>query len=159
MTETGGHKLYTLLIHPVHTAVAALLLLASPAAAQIEGTFAVFQARCLTPMVEVRESDTIGLHLMVEGNGEEMWMAHFRDWQLVHSTPEAVVQFCAVYGAFGVEVDVWADVAVASGNYIRTDREPETLQSTFLREPLIEVEIDRDAMPMRLTVIETNLES
>ena len=134
-------------------------VLATPASAQIEDTFAVFQARCLTPMLEVRETDTFGLHLVADGNGEEMWMAPFREWQLVHSTPEAVIQFCAVHGVFGAEVEAWSEGVIADGSYIRIDRVPTTLQSTTLREPRIEVEIDRDAMPMSLTVIETNLES
>ena len=159
MTKWAVHTLYTQAAHRVHTGAVLAVLLATPAAAQIQDTFAVFEARCLTPMLEVRDTDTSGLNLIAEGNGEEIWMAHFREWQLVRSTPEAAVQFCAVHGAFGTEVEVWVEAAVASGNWIRIDRVPETLQSTFLREPLIEVEIDRDAMPTRLTVIETNLES
>ncbi|OAN77344.1 hypothetical protein A8B78_14605 [Jannaschia sp. EhC01] len=131
----------------------------APALAQVEDTFAQFEARCLTPMVEVRDSDTLGLTLMAADAVQETWMAEFREWQLVRSTPEAVVQFCAVFGPFGAEVDAWAEAARASGDWIRIDRTPETLQSTFLREPRIEVEIDRSAMPTSLTVIETNLES
>ncbi|ABD56925.1 hypothetical protein [Jannaschia sp. CCS1] len=135
------------------------IAVAAPAQAQVSDAFAQFEARCLTPMLEVRDSDTDGLILMVDGVDEQMWMAHFRDWQLVRSTSDAVVQFCSVFGVFGPEVAAWADAEVASGNWIRIDRTPETLQSTFQREPLIEVEIDRDASPMGLTVVETNLES
>ena len=135
----------------------ATLCFAQVAAAQINDTFAQFEARCLTPMLEVRESDTFGLRLMAEDAEQQMWMADFRDWQLVRTTPEAVVQFCALHGAFGEEAEVWSREAVASGDWIRIDRTPETLQSTFQREPLIEVEIDREGPS--LTVIETNLES
>lgn len=132
---------------------------AAPAFAQIEDTFAQFEARCLTPMLEVRESDTRGLILMASDAEREMWRADFRDWQLERSTPGAVIQFCAVHGVFGAEVAAWVETALASENWIRIDRTPETLQSTFLREPRIEVEIDRTRTPMSLTVIETVLES
>lgn len=164
MTETGCKNLYRTCSFSVTTTVGAIVALgalglAAPAEAQIRDAFAVFQDRCLTPMAEVRESDTFGLLLVAADDDDEMWMAHFREWQLIRSTSEAVVQFCAVHGEFGAEVDAWAEAAVASGEYIRIDRVPETLQSTTWREPLIEVEIDRDAVPMRLTVIETNLES
>ena len=70
-----------------------------------------------------------------------------------------MVQFCAIYGVLTDEVGTWAEAAIASGDWVRIDRTPETLQTTFLREPRIEVEIDRTATPMSLTVLETNLES
>ena len=136
--------------------------LGAPASAQIEDAFAQFEARCLTPMAEVRASDTLGLNLMASDADSEMWMMDFREWQLVRSTPEAVIQFCSVYGVFGEEVNDWVREALASERYIPIPRDapaPQTLQSTTWREPRIEVEIDRTSEPMSLTVIETGLES
>lgn len=143
-----------------------LVVLAAPVSAQIQDTFAVFQARCLTPMAEVRETDTFGLHLLAADEDSEMWMADFREWQLVHSTPEAVIQFCTVHGVFGNEVNDWVREVLENGTFIPVPRAdplngvaPQTLQSTTWREPRIEVEIDRTSEPMSLTVIETVLES
>ena len=136
---------------------AVLVALAVPAGAASAGTLAAFEARCLTPMVEVRESDVAGLRLLEEMAGRETWVAAGQDWHLTQAAPDAVVQYCAIHGAFGAEVDAWAEAAIASGDWVRVERVPETLQSVFLREPVIEVEIDRAGGS--LTVIETNLES
>jgi len=161
MTDRGAHNLNTGCPKGAHIAGAALIgiWMAASVSAQAEDTFEVFEARCLTPMAEVRNNDTSGLHMVAEDDGSETWMAPSREWQLVRSTTEAVVQFCAVHGTFGVDVDAWVEAAIADERYIRIDRVPETLQSTTWREPLIEVEIERDTTPMRLTVVETNLES
>ena len=108
-------------------------------------------------MSEVRASDVAGLSLLEEMAGRETWVAAGQDWHLTQAAADAVVQYCAIHGAFGAEVDAWAEEAVASGKWERVDREPETLQSTTWREPVLEVEIDRAGES--LTVIETNLES
>ncbi len=162
MTESGRYLRYIPGISTVYLCAG----LAAPASAQIGDTFAQFQARCLTPMAEVRESETQGLTLMASDAHREMWMADFRDWQMVVSTPDAVVQFCAIHGAFGTEVDDWVRQVLADGTYIPVPRAdpadgvaPQTLQSTTWREPRIEVEIDRTSEPRSLTVIETVLES
>ncbi|MEJ6390268.1 hypothetical protein [Gymnodinialimonas ulvae] len=153
MTETGR-------IEPVYLGyrfgiyAAALALGATGAAAS---TLSEFQMRCLTPMIEVRESDTSGLSLIEDMAGRETWVAEGQDWHLSRASADAVVLFCAIHGTFGTEVDAFAETALASGDWVRIDRVPETLQSVFLREPLIEVEIDREGGS--LTVIETNLES
>lgn len=128
-------------------------------AAQIHGTFAAFEARCLTPMIEVRDTDVSGLTRIPHRAAWESWVPDSGDWELRRALPGAVVQFCSVQGNYGPEVDFWVGQAIASGDWTRIDRTPETLQSTFIREPLIEVEIDRAATPTVLTVIETNLES
>ncbi|WP_224816286.1 hypothetical protein [Hasllibacter sp. MH4015] len=140
--------------------IPAALFVAFPAAAQIEDAFAQFEARCLTPMEAVEASDTDGLTLTAEDSDSQTWMADAGAWRLSQSTPEALIQFCAIHGAFGTEVDDWVRAALDSGRYRPIDSaDPaiQLLQSTTWREPLIEVEIDREGA--RLTVIETNLES
>ena len=137
--------------------MAVLGLAATTVTAAVADTFSEFEARCLTPMIEVRESDTSGLSLIEEMAGRETWVAAGQDWHLTQAATDAVVQYCAIHGAFGAEVDDFAEAAIASGDWVRIDRAPETLQSVFLREPVIEVEIDRAGGS--LTVIETNLES
>ncbi|UWQ95571.1 hypothetical protein K3728_18245 [Rhodobacteraceae bacterium M385] len=159
MTESAVHILYTRGAHFVHTAAVAALALAAPASAQIEGGFEAFQARCLTPMLEVRETDVTGLTRVPHRAAWETWRPDDAAWELQRALPGAVVQYCAINGPIEAEVAPWAEAAVASGDYIRIDREPYTLQTTTLREPRLEIEIDREATPMHLTVIETNLES
>lgn len=157
MTKSGCKNLYGTCSFSVTTLVGALLAASTPASAQITNTFAEFQTRCLTPMIEVRDTDVSGLTRIPHRAAWESWVAEGADWELRRALPVAVIQYCAIRGAFGAEVDGWAEAAIASGDWIRIDRVPETLQSTFLREPLIEVEINRTRPS--LTVIETNLES
>lgn len=157
MTKWAVHKLYTLRTHPVHTAAVFVTCLAAPASAQEMDTLVEFQARCLTPMIEIYETDVSALTRIPHRSTWELWVLDGVAWHLRRAMPDAAVQYCSIHGAFGEEVDLWAEGAIASGDFIRIDREPETLQSTFLREPLIEIEIDR-RVPS-LTVIETNLES
>ena len=163
MTEAALHKLYTTCTHAVHTAGAACLALGLatvPASAQIAPTLAEFEQRCLVPMIEVRDTVVDGLTRIPHRAAWESWVPETGAWELRRALPEAVVQFCAIHGAFGAEVDQWVAGAIASEMFEHVDRPapaPETLQSVFIREPLIEIEIDR-AVPS-LTVIETNLES
>lgn len=134
-----------------------MALMTLPAYAQSTDVFIEFQARCLTPMLEVRDSDISGLNLLEDMATRETWVSADADWHLSRSAPDAVVAFCTVHGAIGAEVDTWAEAAAASGEWIRLELARETLQSTYQREPVIEVEIDREGES--LTVIETNLES
>lgn len=169
MTKSGCKNLYRTCSFSVTTLVAAvwgLIAAGGPASAQIEDTFRAFQARCLTPMIEVRASDTGGLTLGGEASDRQMWITDDQDWMLVNSTEEARAQFCVVIGDFGAEVDGWIEAALTSGDWVRVETDveiwgayAEILQSTTLREPRIEVAIDRDAVTPSLTVIETNLES
>ncbi len=122
------------------------------------GTLAEFEARCLTPMVEVRESDLGGLERIWHRAAWESWVPAEGDWELRRALPGAVVQYCSIIGDYTHrESAAWAEAAVASGNYEVIDSEPLTLHSTFLREPVIEVEFD--LLVPSVTVIETNLES
>ncbi len=132
---------------------------ATPVSAQVEDTFSQFEARCLTPMLEVRDADVTGLIFAMEVAGQEKWFGASQEWWLLRPASDEGVNFCAIHGDFGEDADVWAEAAVASGAFIRLDRDRETLQSVFLREPRIEVVLDRTTAPMRLTVIETELES
>lgn len=143
------------MLRPALITAWACTLVAAPVSA---GTsWQAFETRCLTPMVEVRDTVTDGLTRIPHRAAWESWVPEDGDWELRRALPGAVVQYCAILGPLGPEVDNWAEAAIASGDYTRIDRVPETLQSTFLREPRIEVEIDREAPS--LTVIETNLES
>lgn len=135
------------------------MALGAPVMAQTDSVFAEFEVRCLTPMIEVRDPDVTGLILNQEFAGREKWVPASGDWWLLRPVVAEDMGFCAVHGDFGEEVALWAAAAVASGDYVWLDRDRETLRSVFLREPRIDVEIDRAATPMRLTVIETNLES
>lgn len=162
MTKTRCKTLYGTCSFSVTTRVGVFLagmLALAPASAQTSDTFAEFQARCLTPMVDVRDTDVSGLTRVPHRAAWETWRLDDAQWEMQRALPEAVVQYCVINGPFGGEVDVWVEAALGSGNYVAIDRTPQTLQSTFLREPLIEVEIDRDAERPSLTVIETNLES
>lgn len=137
--------------------ISAVYLAISPAAAAA-GTISEFEARCLTPMVEVRESDLSGLERIWHRAAWESWVAAEGDWELRRALPGAVVQFCAIIGEFSLEEsDAWVEAAVASGDYEVIETEPLRLHSTFIREPVIEVEFDM--LVPSVTVIETNLES
>ncbi|MEX3017715.1 hypothetical protein [Gymnodinialimonas hymeniacidonis] len=131
------------------------LMFSAPALA---GTLAEFEARCLTPMVEVRESDLSGLERIPHRAAWESWVPAEGDWELRRALPGAVVQYCAIIGDYTWEESgAWADAAVASGDYEVIETEPLRLHSTFIREPVIEVEFDMTVPSV--TVIETNLES
>ena len=150
MTNRAGYLRDIFGISSVYLAISAL-----PATA---GTIAEFETRCLTPMIEVRDSDTSGLALIEDMAGRETWIAAGHDWHLSRAAPDAVVQFCAIIGDYTLtESDTWAEAAVASGDYEVIETEPLRLHSTFLREPVIEVEFDM--LVPSVTVIETNLES
>ena len=131
------------------------LMLCAPTNA---GTLAEFEARCLTPMVEVRESVLDGLERIPHRAAWESWVPADGDWELRRALPGAVVQYCSIIGEYTHgESDAWVEAAVASGDYEVIETEPLRLHSTFIREPVIEVEFDR--MVPSVTVIETNLES
>lgn len=135
----------------------ALALAACPAFASADA-LAAFEARCLTPMVELRESDVSGLRQIEEMAGRETWVIAGQDWSLHRATAEAEVQYCAIIGEFSLEAsDGWAEAAVASGDYEVIETEPLRLRSVFIREPRIEVEFDM--LVPSVTVIETDLES
>lgn len=155
MTEAGCKNLYGICSFSVTTLVATILA-AAPA---IADTVEQFQARCLTPMIEVRETDISGLTRVPHRAAWETWRIEGADWELQRALPGAVVQYCSVHGWFGAEVSDWADAMVASGDWVEIDRIRRTLRSTFLREPLIELEIVHHRTRPTLTVIETNLES
>jgi len=140
-------------VHTTGTAIAIAMAASSAAADALD----VFEARCLIPMIEVRDSDVGGLTRIPHRAAWESWVPEGGAWELRRALPGAEVQYCAIHGPLGAGVDAWIEGAVASGDYIAVDRVPETLRSTFLREPVIEVEIDREAPS--LTVIETDLES
>ncbi|MEJ6392884.1 hypothetical protein V8J82_06450 [Gymnodinialimonas sp. 2305UL16-5] len=130
-------------------------MLSTPAVA---GTMSEFEARCLTPMVEVRETIVDGLERIPHRASWESWVPESGDWELRRALPEAVVQYCAIIGEYThAESGDWAEAAVSSGDYEVIETEPLRLLSTFLREPRIEVEFDR--LVPSVTVIETNLES
>ena len=109
-------------------------------------------------MIEVRDTDVTGLTRVPHRAAWETWRTDGAAWEVRRALPGAVVQYCAIVGEFTWdESGAWAEAAVASGDYEMIDSEPLTLQSTFIREPRIEVEFDR--MVPSVTVIETNLES
>lgn len=157
MTETGCMNLYRTCRFSVTTLVGLILLGFAPSQAQATDSLAEFQTRCLTPMLEVRETDVSGLIRSPHRAAWETWRMDGAGWELQRALPGAIIQYCAINGPFGTDVDDWAEAAVAAGDWVAIDRTPQTLQSTFQREPLIEVEIDREGPS--LTVIETNLES
>ncbi len=170
MTETGCKNLYGTCSFSVTTLVGAILagtLAVAPASAQTSNTFTEFQTRCLTPMLEVRESDTTGLIRVSNEGAVEVWRAATEPWELRRAASGDSPQFCAIAGVgLGFEPYVWADAVVTRGEFVDvsdiTDpNAPMIFQSTTLREPRIEVEIEmlsNGGCPC-LTVIETNLES
>ncbi len=154
MTETGCKNLYGTCSFSITTFV----VLACAASAVSAGTFAEFEARCLTPMVEVRETGVDGLERIPHRAAWESWVPAEGDWELRRALPGAVVQYCAIIGEYTqAESEAWVETVVASGDYEVIETEPLRLHSTFIREPVIEVEFD--ILVPSVTVIETNLES
>ena len=170
MTETtrgnGCKNLYRTCSFSVTTLVGAFLALTVPVQAQTSDTFTEFETRCLTPMIEGSEIVTDGLSLVGAVRDRVMWSRNGSDILLVHSAPDQDTRFCVIIYEFGDEYATWIDTALASEDWERVETDPEVwgnhaevLRSTFLREPRIEVVIDRDPVSPSLTVIETNLES
>lgn len=148
--------------------LAAAICAATPAASQgEEGVFAQFEARCLIPMLDVRDPDLSDLVVVGLTPGLRIFAdpESGADWQVIVPRGSTGRQTCSVQGAFGAEVDAWVEAAVASGDSVRLDGAQEQdgaqerLQSTFLREPRLEVRIDRSADDPGLSAIETDLES
>ena len=158
MIRTGCDNLYGKLGLPMAALVGAIST-AVPASAQTSDTFQAFQSRCLTPMLEVRESDVDGLTRVPHRAAWETWRMEGADWELQRALPGAAIQYCSIHGPFGAEVTEWIDAAIASGDWIDLDLPRRTLQSVYLREPVIEVEMVPHLTNPQLTVIETNLES